>query len=415
MNVLICGADGFLGRHIATALAAHGHKVTRGVRRAREPGDVVVDYRADTTPAVWLPRLAGADIVINAVGILREAQAGDFEAIHQRTPAALFEACRVAGIRRVIQVSALGAADTAYLASKHAADAVLLRLLPEATVLRPGLVFGADGASSRFFLAVASLPVCVVAGGAGEVQPVHVDDVAEAVVRVAEGAHGAGGVLELAGPRRLGYRDWMGVYRRLLALPPAPALSIPAPVMAAAACLAGVFRASLLSAEAWSMLRAGNTGDPRAAQAVLGRALTPPEHFASAEMAQALRLRAFADWRRPLLRSVLALIWLITAMLSAGIHPLADSLALLAPFGLAGACAVATLAGATLLDLAMGVLTLARPGRRLWLAQLVLVAGYSALIAWRLPEFLTHPFGPVLKNLAVAALLILLWAEEEAP
>ncbi|MRR09732.1 NAD-dependent dehydratase, partial [bacterium] len=92
-----------------------------------------------------------------------------------------------------------------------------------------------------------------------------------------------------------------------------------------------------------------------------------------------------------------------------------DSLALLAPFGLAGTPALALLYGASLLDMAMAVLTLLLPGRRLWLAQLALIAGYTALIAWKLPEFLLHPFGPVLKNLAVAALLLILYAEEEKP
>jgi hypothetical protein len=92
-----------------------------------------------------------------------------------------------------------------------------------------------------------------------------------------------------------------------------------------------------------------------------------------------------------------------------------SSLALLAPFGISGSPALALLYGASLLDLAMAGLTVLRPGRRLWLAQLALIAGYTALIAWRLPEFLLHPFGPVLKNLAVAALLLMLYAEEDKP
>ncbi|MGB4673788.1 MAG: DoxX-like family protein, partial [Azovibrio sp.] len=94
---------------------------------------------------------------------------------------------------------------------------------------------------------------------------------------------------------------------------------------------------------------------------------------------------------------------------------LQDSLALLAPFGLQGSLALAVLGSATLLDAGLGLLTLLRPGRRLWWAQLALVGAYTILIAWQLPAFLLHPFGPILKNLAVAALLVQLLAEEQRP
>lgn len=383
----------------------------RGVRRPRLPGDIMMDYRTDTEAETWLPRLAGVDAVINAVGILRETRPGDFEAIHRRAPAALFEACRRAGIGRVIQISALGAADTPYLTTKHAADAALLRTLPTGVVLRPGLVFGAHGDSTRFFLALASLPLQADLP-AGPVQPVHVDDLAETVVQLVEGVQPAGGLLELPGPRRLSYGEWIATYRAGLGLAPAFSLSLPAGLVTIAARLAGRLPNSLLSADTWAMLRAGNTGDASPAQALLGRPLKLPEHFMSPENADWLRLRALTQWRRPLLQAVLAFIWLFSALSSAALYPVADSLALLAPFGLAGSPAVGVLAGAVGLDLLMGLLTLRRPGRRLWLAQLALIAGYTLLIAWRLPAYLIHPFGPILKNLAVAALLVQLWAEE---
>lgn len=111
--VLILGASGFLGRHIAAALAAAGHEVIRGVRRP-PAGDgaryVAVDYERDHEPADWLPRLERVDAVVNAAGILRERGRSTFEALHVRAPAALFRACAQARVRRVVQVSALGAA-----------------------------------------------------------------------------------------------------------------------------------------------------------------------------------------------------------------------------------------------------------------------------------------------------------------
>ncbi|MDR0996287.1 MAG: NAD-dependent epimerase/dehydratase family protein, partial [Zoogloeaceae bacterium] len=77
MNVLICGADGFLGRAIVRALATAGHHVIRAVHHPRLPGDLAVDYRRDLTLNDWLPRLSGVNAVVNAVGILREPLPGD--------------------------------------------------------------------------------------------------------------------------------------------------------------------------------------------------------------------------------------------------------------------------------------------------------------------------------------------------
>jgi hypothetical protein len=95
-----------------------------------------------------------------------------------------------------------------------------------------------------------------------------------------------------------------------------------------------------------------------------------------------------------------------------GLYPVADSLALLERAGVPQALRSALLHGAAALDLLLGVLTLwpLRPTQRRWLwkAQAALVVGYSAIIAIRLPEFWLHPFGPLLKNLPILAVLWLL-------
>lgn len=414
MKILVCGADGFLGRHIVSALHGRGHEVVRGVHRVREAGDLALDYRRDLTSDIWLPRVDGVDAVVNAVGILHEREAGDFDRVHRQTPEALFQACAQAGVRRVVQISALGNAATPYLTSKQAADQTLWCLLPDAVVLRPGLVFGRDGVSTRFFLALASLPIQARPCGAAPVQPVQIADIAEIVVRLLEAPPDECNLVEAPGPQRLGYDEWLALYRKALGLAPALRFPIPDVLMATAARIAGHFPGSLLSTDTWTMLRAGNIGDPATAETLLGRALVTPSHFIARSDREALRLRALAAWQRPLERSVIAAIWLGSALVSAGLYPIAGSLARLVPFGLSGAPALGVLTAATLLDAVMGLLTLLRPGRRLWLAQLALVGGYTLLVTLRLPAYLLDPFGPILKNLAVLALLIQLLAEEEA-
>ncbi|MHC5924050.1 NAD(P)H-binding protein, partial [Streptococcus pyogenes] len=89
---------------------------------------------------VWRPHLRGVDAVINLVGIFRESRTARFEALHAQGPIALFDACRAEGVRRVVQVSALGAdrrAQTPFLASKYRADHHLLGLGLDACVAQP--------------------------------------------------------------------------------------------------------------------------------------------------------------------------------------------------------------------------------------------------------------------------------------
>lgn len=105
-------------------------------------------------------------------------------------------------------------------------------------------------------------------------------------------------------------------------------------------------------------------------------------------------------------KMVVALIWLSTGIISLWIYPVEDSLALLARVGFDHAQGELALIGAGSLDIVLGLLTLCYPRRGLWLLQGVLIVVYTLLISVFLPEYWLHPFGPILKNLAV---LLLLW------
>jgi len=107
-----------------------------------------------------------------------------------------------------------------------------------------------------------------------------------------------------------------------------------------------------------------------------------------------------------LMRYTLATVWLVTGVLSLGIYPRQDSLELLAHAGLHGNAALAALYGSALLDIVLGLLTLAYPVRTLWRAQASLIVAYTAIISIFLPWYWLHPFGPILKNLPI---LLLLW------
>ncbi|KVM60603.1 NAD-dependent dehydratase [Burkholderia ubonensis] len=418
MNILVCGANGFIGRALCARLEAGGHRVVRGVhagRRAAGPGEIAIDYARDVRPEHWRARLDGIDAVVNAVGMLTGRRGVTLDAVHRAAPCALFDACCGAGVRRIVQISALGVerGDTAYFASKLAADAYLQTLPIDFRIVRPALVYGATGASARYFRMLASLPVHVLpAGGRQLLRPVHVDDLAELVARLIERPAAGDRIVDVVGADEVEYREMLAIYRRAMGFPPAMRVSVPGALCGAAATLSGRMPGAMLTRDTWAMLRAGNTGELAASSAALGR---PPRGLRAFIGAQAVALRheALAAWRRPLLTGSLAIVWIWTAIASAFIHPLRDSLALLAHVHLTGISALAALYAACALDFVFGVATVVAPSRRLWAAQIVLIVAYSAVIAVAMPGLLAEPFGPVLKNVPILAVLLILFAEEE--
>lgn len=188
MNILLCGASGFVGRHIEAALRKAGHQVSRGVRRPRGAGDIAIDYTQDIASATWLPRLAGIDAVVNAVGVLRDSKAQPMSRLHDAVPRALFAAAAQSGVKRIVQISALGAGGgiaTPYMQSKKAADDFLQTLDLDWAILRPSMIYGKEGAGTRMFMLLSQMPLLMLPdGGKQMLQPVHVDEIAEAVVRL---------------------------------------------------------------------------------------------------------------------------------------------------------------------------------------------------------------------------------------
>jgi uncharacterized protein YbjT (DUF2867 family) len=420
MKVLVCGASGLIGSAIATRLERDGHQVVRGVRHPKHPGEIAIDYTTDLTADQWLFRLDGIEVVINAIGILVERGAQTFEYVHALAPIALFTACRMRGVQQVIQISALGAEsrETPYFASKCAADDFLLAQPIQAHVIRPSLVYAADGASARFFRTIASLPVYMLpASGRQALRPVHIDDLAELVVRLLSptGKTANCSCIPVVGNTQVTYREMLGAYRKSMGLAPAFTISISAWAMHAAAAVCRWLPGSTLTPDTWRMLQRGSTADAQPTIDALGRTPRSIETFIESGIAPALRAEALTVWHGMILRIALAAVWIGSAVISAVVYPYSESLTLLGRLNLYGLAANVALYGACVLDFVLGIATLLRPGRMLWLVQMGLILVYSALIAVALPEFLIEPFGPILKNVPMLAALILLFSEETRP
>jgi uncharacterized protein YbjT (DUF2867 family) len=396
MAILVLGAGGFIGGRIVRALRAAGYDVREGRRPA-------IDMARLQQAAQWAPLLENCDAVVNAVGIFREGPGATFDALQARGPMALFDACAARGIP-VIQVSALGAdedAPTAFLRSKARADDHLASLSVPHAVLRPSLVFGEEGASARLFMTLASLPAIPLPGAGRQlIQPVHVEDVATAVVALLKERRFTASPVPAVGPQPLTLREYLAALRRGLGLGSALFIGVPQAVMAFAAR----FRRGFLDPDALAMLERGNTAEAASFAAILGRPPRAADTFAT----PAMRRDASLGWLVPLLRLALAFMWLAAALVSAGLYPVEESRAMLARVGLSDAMATLALGGAVAFDLALGIATLFIRRRALWTLQVLLVLAYTAIITVFLPEQWLHPFGPVVKNVPILAVLLLM-------
>lgn len=420
MRILLVGASGFIGRHLADRLR-HVHQLLWAARTPPPAGQanvmhLPVDLARDTDATDWLPRLDGVDAVVNAAGMLREHGAQSFDAIHIRAPIALFDACAARGVRRVVQVSALGAdehARSAYHRSKKAADDHLRSLPLSFVIVQPSLVFGADGASAALFCQLAALPVLPLPGrGQQPVQPVHIDDLVELVCVLLE-APQVPARIAATGAHPLALGDLLLALRKAMQLPATACIPVPMPLMRIAARIGTHLPGALLDTDTLQMLERGNAESSDDMARALGRRPRDVAAFIAQDVERdALRSRALLGWLLPLLRISIAIVWLVTAWVSAFVYPEAESYRLLARTGIDGALAPVALYGAALLDGVFGVLTLVRPRRWLWLAQIALILGYTLLITLFLPEFWLHPYGPVLKNLPLLAALWLLLSFE---
>lgn len=279
MKVFLTGAAGFVGSHLLTRLLRDGHYVRALVRKSDSPrptSDRVEEVEGDITSANAAPALAGCEALINLVGIIYERGNQTFEAVHHVGTRNLVKVAQQAGIKRFVQMSALGARPrnaSAYHTTKFDGEEEVRQSRIPWVILRPSLIFGPGSAFVNQMISVMkTAPLIRPVPGSGEYRfrPIHVDDVCECFAQSLNNPQATNQTLNLVGGEELTLNQIAAEIAACLSIRKA-VVHIPIPLMKTAA---GFFSLLPVKPQVTSaqirMLQEGSTADPGPMRAIFG-------------------------------------------------------------------------------------------------------------------------------------------------
>jgi NADH dehydrogenase len=239
----IFGGTGFLGRQIVRELAMAGYTVKVATRRQERAyflktcgvvGQIVPFECNYSDPGSIEAAIKGSSCVVNTIGILTQSKRASFQNAHVDLPANIAKECKKEGVSKFVHISALGVdkARSKYAVSKLEGEEAVRKNFPDATILRPSLIFGPEDNFFNMFAEMARyLPVLpLIGGGKTRFQPVYVGDVAAAVMKAIENESAQGKIYELGGEEIVTFKEIM---EKLFYYTERPRYLIPVPWMIA--------------------------------------------------------------------------------------------------------------------------------------------------------------------------------------
>jgi uncharacterized protein YbjT (DUF2867 family) len=419
LRVLVTGATGLIGAAIVAGLIEQGHEVlgvarhvTAARRRLPQCRWIALDIATATTPEIWLPNLANIDAVVNSAGVLQDSFRDSVKGVHEDGAKALFAACERAGVRRLVQISAIGVdrkTPTRFTATKLSADIALMEHDLDWIILRPSVVVGrAAFGGSALIRGLAALPVLPVLADTGPLQIVQLGDLVKAVLYFLSPEAPSRLALDVAGPERLSfvevvrhYRRWLGWREAWLWYAPKWLEAILYGLGDSAGWLG--WRPPIGTTARREIVR-GAVGDAGRWTRITGISPRSLSQALTAEPAS-VQERWFAGLYllKPLLFAVLALFWIATALICL-VPGYRSGVALMQEAG-AGFLAAPTVIAGALADLAIGIAIAFRPTSRPGLyAAMAITIIYLILATALLPHLWFDPLGVLLKALPILVL-----------
>jgi len=215
----ILGGGGFIGRYLVRNLTKKNFRCIISTRKAFQKGYLKTQATPGAIELVdWNPKnfselkevIKSSDVVINLIGILYETRKQKFYNIHSSIPEAVAKICSESGVKKFINISAIGANENSkslYQKSKHLGEVKALNNFKNTVIIRPSVVCGTEDNFTNLFSKLSILPVIPVVGINYKFQPILVTDVADAIVQAIITKDNEGKIYEIGGPKVIRFGD----------------------------------------------------------------------------------------------------------------------------------------------------------------------------------------------------------------
>lgn len=412
-RVLLLGADGFIGRHIALHLMDMGVELVcsaRNVSALRPLGSKV--FQADmTNPDVdWGEAVKGCDAIVNAAGLLNGPDKA-MQMVHVDTPKRVYQAGIAAGVTKIVLISAVGIdADTGFGRTKTAGEEVVKKCGAAYVIMRPSMVLAETSyGGSSLLRAFAALPFVIPMVGSGmqKFDPIHAKDLAKSVWQALNSDDLDGKTISPCGPERVTQKQMLQAYRAWLGRPDTRFFAMPPAMAKLAGRLGDWLKLGPISSTAVAQLQQGVDADyseynRQTGQRPLGFSRILASRPAGTQDLWHARLYLL----RILIRFGLLFMWLLSGIVGLTL-PAQQFVAGLAPLGLSDTALTLLARGAGVMDLAfaLGLLLAWRP-KSLAVLQLLAVGAYTLVFGIMAPALWLEPYGGLLKNIPVLILIL---------
>ncbi len=220
---------GFLGRYLIRSLLRKNYQCivpTRNIfqkgylkTQANNAGDIeLIEFNPGNFSTVK-QAIETSDYVINLIGILNQSRKGKFDKIHSDLPDVISKLCTSSNVKKLIHVSAIGASadsKSKYQRSKFLGEQKVLQNFENSVIIRPSVVVGQEDGFSNLFAKLSFFPIIPIPNKSYKLQPIYVQDVADAILSAIEIKNNKKKIYEIGGEKIFSFEEIINLIMKII-------------------------------------------------------------------------------------------------------------------------------------------------------------------------------------------------------